>query len=272
MITVDHSNYHSLPVDREYLSSHQYANWMECAAREFARQAGKYTPPDKEVFIVGNYVDKALLVPHEFDAFVNAHAEDIISPKSKKKYSAFERADQMIARAKRDEFFMLALQGEHQIIVTWEMFGVWFKAMMDVADPESGYFCDLKTCGAFDQFEWSDFYKRKVPFYERYWLQFGGFYVPAYTAKYGKPPAAVFMAAVTKQDPPDIGIWSFNDLARFQDELSDIENNLPQIIAWKTGKEEPRRCQNCDWCRSTKVLRAEDVISADNPRQRGSGV
>lgn len=285
MMSLDLASYHSTEANREYLSNSQYKDFMECAAKTKAILDGKWVDEEKsKALMMGSYVDNALLTPERLPAFIESTKEFWFKRERKSKANPNppfkmdepkadkETCDRMVARCQRDKFFMLALQGQHQVIVTWEMFGVWFKAMMDVADPDSGYFCDLKTCAAFDQFEWSDFYKRKVPFYEKYWSQFGAFYVPAYTAKFGKPPTAVVMAAVTKQDPPDIDIWSFDALDRFQDELSDIEQNVGQVMAWKTGKQEPRRCGSCDYCRHTKVLGPETVIVAENPRRRGTQV
>lgn len=267
-LELSHATYHSLDADRVYMSSHQYADWVECAAREFARQAGKYDPPDKEAFLVGNYVDCALLTPDKFPAFLEANADLLLNNKAKK-YAPIVRADEMIERAKRDPCFMLALQGEHQVIVVWEMFGVWWKAMLDVVDSGHGWLCDLKTCASFDMFEWSDYYRKKVPFYERYWPQFA-IYDQAYKSRHEVPPDALAMAAITKQAPPDIDIWAFESRERFAMELADIEAKLPEVMDMKAGKIPPSACGVCDFCRAHKVLETTTIKRAESFRRRGA--
>lgn len=276
------ADYFSPEANIEFMSNSQYGDFLECPARTVAILNGKWQDEEKsKALAMGSYVDNALLTPEALPAFIESTPEfwfkrerksaknpdpayKMDEPKADK-----ETCDRMVARCKRDEYFMLTLQGQHQVIVTWEMFGIRWKAKLDVSDPESGYFCDLKTCASFDQFEWDAEIRRKVPFTEKYWRQFGGVYWPAYRAEYGQYPKAVLMSAVTKQDPPDIGIWTFTDTLRFEDEMAKIELELPQIIAWKTGKEAPRRCGSCAYCRETKVLGAESIIVAENCKPRG---
>ena len=44
------------------------------------------------------------------------------------------------------------------------------------------------------------------------------------------------------------------DPERLVKELADVEAHMPRILAVKMGAEEPVRCENCDYCRSTKQL------------------
>ena len=38
------------------------------------------------------------------------------------------------------------------------------------------------------------------------------------------------------------------------DRLKEIENNMPRLKALKSGEAEPVRCENCDYCTSTRKL------------------
>lgn len=296
--------YHTPESNRAYMSNHQMKSWLSCAAREKAIQDGRYAPPDKEVFLLGQYVDRALTQPESFDEWIKEHRLDFrkdptaadlnkVGCKTTKEefldanphlrgtgeeYGFVATAKAMIARARRDEMFMNSLDGEHQVVITFDLFGVPFKAMLDAARPDIKAFTDLKTCGSLDQWQYDEELKIRTPFYESfgYWTQFS-IYREAYRAKYGEWPDFAFMAAVTKQkeagadEPsPDLGLYLFDDRERFEVELAQIEERLPRVMKWKNGEEESPRCEKCEFCRMTKVLTA--VIPAENYRRRSSGV
>jgi len=68
-----------------------------------------------------------------------------------------------------------------------------------------------------------------------------------------------FIAPITKQDPPDKDIISFNTPGYsyyqwMEQKLSVIEAYMPRILAVKSGEVEPIRCETCDHCRATKML------------------
>jgi hypothetical protein len=60
-----------------------------------------------------------------------------------------------------------------------------------------------------------------------------------------------YIAAITKQEPPDIAIYTgfleYKDIL-----LQEVEKNLPRIISIKNGITKPKRCEKCDYCRHTK--------------------
>jgi hypothetical protein len=53
------------------------------------------------------------------------------------------------------------------------------------------------------------------------------------------------------QDKEVIG-FDNTDIAR---ELEEVKQNMPRIISVKQGIEEPKRCEQCRYCRETKKLR-----------------
>ena len=47
--------------------------------------------------------------------------------------------------------------------------------------------------------------------------------------------------------------------------LNEIEMNMPSVLMVKSGEVEPFRCEKCDYCKATKVLKGAisymDLIS-----------
>ncbi|MEG1778857.1 MAG: PD-(D/E)XK nuclease-like domain-containing protein, partial [Oscillospiraceae bacterium] len=54
------------------------------------------------------------------------------------------------------------------------------------------------------------------------------------------------IAAVSKQDPPDKGLYCLNHKDRYLFELEKIKENLPRIMRVKDGSELPRKCGKCE--------------------------
>ena len=48
-------------------------------------------------------------------------------------------------------------------------------------------------------------------------------------------------------------IWIPDEV--LQERLREVEENMPSILSVKSGKSEPQRCECCDYCRSTKILK-----------------
>lgn len=263
-MNLTHSNYYSLEADLAFMSNSQFGSWIKCAAKTKATLDGKWVDPPKDAFIMGSYFDKALLTPDELPAEIEANYELYYT--TRKTARAFvKQADDMVDRCKRDPFFMSIIQGEAQRIITWEMFGVKWKAMLDVTNHSESRFVDVKTVGqGIDDLKWDDELETRVPFYEqyRYWRQFT-VYREAYRAEFGKYPKTAYIAACTKQDPPDIRVIELNNKRRFKRELETIEKALPRIMQMKYGEIPATRCEECDYCRSTRVLTGPEKATSE---------
>jgi hypothetical protein len=269
---LNHDNYYTPKADLEYMSNSQYKAWLDCPARQAAIMRGEWTEAEKLVFLVGKYVDQSLLTPDTLPALIDANRDEIMTKKGELR-ADFTLAEKMIARAKRDDLFMGALDGEHQRVVTWEMFGIQWRAMFDACDPERGTLTDLKTCRDFEP-QWDDKTRTKLPFYERfgYWTQLA-IYREGYKATFGHYPEYVTLACVTKQAYPRIKVIVFeqdvgNSCDRFAHELEKIEANLPRIIEMRTAAVaglpyDFPRCESCDYCADSgecKIERAESLV------------
>lgn len=265
-LVLTRENYQSPEANRVYMSAHQYSAWLECAAKEKAKQDGTlndafqradYTPEPETHFTVGNYVDYSLLAPDELQAFIHAHHDEIFTAKGMKK-ADFVMADAMIARIRRDRFAMSMLEGEHQKIIAYFWAGCWWKSMMDCIRTDK-IIVDLKTSKAVDTgWEWSDEFKKRVPFYEayNYWRN-GAIYMKGAELVMGPGDWMPVLLVVTKQKPPDLRGYQFTVASRFMREWQGIEANMPQILEWKSGRVEAPRCETCDYCRATKELSFE---------------
>ena len=62
-----------------------------------------------------------------------------------------------------------------------------------------------------------------------------------------------YLAVITKQNPPDKEIISV-PMWRRRELLSEVERNIPRILAVKSGSEKPQRCGVCEYCRASKKI------------------
>ena len=64
-----------------------------------------------------------------------------------------------------------------------------------------------------------------------------------------------FLLAVgTREEPADLAALYIPDDA-LRAKLYEAEDLAPRFQAIKEGREEPRRCERCPWCRATRTLR-----------------
>ena len=63
-----------------------------------------------------------------------------------------------------------------------------------------------------------------------------------------------FLLAVgTKEDEPDLQALHIRDEV-LAPKLAEIEDAVPRFQAIKAGREAPRRCEHCAYCRATRKL------------------
>lgn len=270
-MNLTHQTYRSGDADREYMSFSQFKRFAECPAKACAELNGTWTEEPSKALKIGSYVDCALLTPELFDAYCRANVAEIMQQSGKAKLADFMLADKMIARCRRDPAFMSTLTGEHQRIITWEMFGAPWKMMadtIDAEDVENIVECDLKTCADLEKTQWDADRKQHVPWYESYgyWLQ-RAIYAEGIKSVYGVYPALSMIAAVSKDDFPRLQLLAFTSRLRMDRELEQVKALLPDILAMKRGEKEARRCEQCDFCAHTRaeapLIAAKDIYQCD---------
>lgn len=252
-LELNQNNYFSIEADREYFSVSQFKNWVKCQAATLAKINGEFEESYGKALIVGSYTHAAFESDEIFAAFNEENHSEIFNSRGGK-YADFKTADAMIETLKSDKFSMFAMEGEKEIIMTAELFGVKWKAKIDSINHSRNTFTDLKTTRSLSQRYWSNKYGKYVSFVEAwdYVLQMAMYreIIHQNTGNYYSP----YVVAVTKEDPPDKAVLHFDD-TRFQFELDYVEHMIERFMQAKSGAVEPTRCETCTYCRQTKQLK-----------------
>lgn len=252
VLTAD--NYYSPEADRLYMSVHQYLDFVGhmgirgCEAKAMAKLDGKYQQETTTAMLVGSYVDSYF--EGTLDEFTAEHPE-CFTQKGELK-STFKQAEKMIARCEQDDYFMSTLAGEKQVIMTGYLFGCNWKIKMDSYLPDKAI-VDLKTSANIHQvWKVQDYGYASFVEYWAYTLQLAVYQkiVEINTGK--KLPC--YISVVTKEDSPEIEVIHV-DQTTLNHALNEIDMNIQSVLMVKSGEVEPMRCEKCDYCKATKVLK-----------------
>lgn len=249
---LNNENYFSKEADMNYMSVSQFKSFAKCEASGLHKlQHGEETK--SKALIVGSYTHVAFESDDVFNEFIKEN-EDVIYNNKGKKYADFATADNMIDTIKGDEFCMLAMTGEKEVIFKGTLEGVEWKIKVDNINYHSGYFSDLKTTQDIQKRYYTQKYKGWGTFIHEYdyILQMYIYreIIKQNTGHYFNP----YIVAVSKQNPPDKAVIGFNT-ERFEFEKEYVKSLLPGIMEVKNGLREPGRCENCEYCRSTKKIK-----------------
>lgn len=151
--------------------------------------------------------------------------------------SEYIKAEEIIEKLTADETCMKFLSGEKQVILTFEMFGAWWKVKLD-SFVRDKCIADLKAARDIEGLpKW------------RYDIQGAVYQKGVELNDLGKLP--FYLVVATKEAVTELGIFqipqSTLDLA-----LGEVEENMPHLIEVKSGKIEPTRCEKCDYCKRTR--------------------
>lgn len=250
---LNNNNYYSKEADQAFMSVHQYLDFVGhmgirgCESRAMATLAGEYERPTTDAMLIGSYVDSWF--EGTLNAFKKEHPE-IFTQKGELK-AGFKKAEKMIERCTKDEFFMQFMSGEKQRIFTGQLFGCEWKCKLDSYIP-SKCIVDLKTSSNIHE-SWrvADYGNVSFVDYWGYILQLAVYQKIVEINTGEKLPC--FIAAVTKEDEPEIAIIGI-DQQSLDHALNEIQMNMPSVLAVKNGDSEPIRCERCNYCKSTKKL------------------
>jgi len=245
------SNYFSMEADNAFFSASQVKSFRKCEAATMAALRGEYVRPMSTALTVGQYVDEALT--GDLEAWLPNHPEILKRDGTLK--ADYEGARLMVERARRDPLFMDFMDGDHQTILTGNLFGVPFKAKFDVLGADR--IVDLKTVrdlspvylpgqGRVD-FATAWDWPLQMAIYQRLYEEKEGVRLPCY------------LAVITKETPPDIRIVQIEQ-ERMDAELAWLEQVLPRYEAIKSGAIDPERCEACAWCRQSRVLMGPELL------------
>lgn len=246
-------NYHSPEANFEYLGHSQYKDFCGsrgkrgCEAMAMAKLNYEWIETPTPAQLVGSYVDSHF--EGTLELFRAKHPQ--ILKKDGSLLASFSHANEIIARIERDPYMMKFMDGQKQVIMTADLFGVKWKIKIDSFIPEI-CIVDLKVMRELRESFWiRDYgYTSFVGFWG-YDIQ-AALYQKVVEINTGKK-LPFYIAAASKEDFPDIEIIGFTQ-DNLDEELYMIEKNVERIKKLKAGEAEPDRCGLCDFCKSTKVL------------------
>ena len=148
-------NYYSQEANEEYMSVSQFKDFcgtygkMPCEFTAMEKLKGRWEEPKSKALMVGSYVDSYF--EGTLDKF-KAENPDLFKRDGTLK-AEFVKADEIIQRIERDDYFMKFMSGKKQVIMTGELFGTKWKIKMDSYIPDIAI-VDLKVMASITKLEW----------------------------------------------------------------------------------------------------------------------
>jgi hypothetical protein len=250
---INNSNYFSQDITAKYWSVSQFKTFNRCEALGLAESRGEYVREESDALLIGSYVDAYF--SGEMDEFLERRREYMFSKRGGGLLAKFKHADEIIDTVTRQPLMMDYLtDGDKQTVMTAELFGLPWKIKMDVYNGER--IVDLKVVKDF-----ANIYDRGYGW--RSWIEYWGYDVQG--AVYQKVVELVtgkklpfFLAAVTKEKIPDVKVIEIPQHI-LDAALQMVEAKIERFDLIKTGQVEPIRCEECDYCKQTKILKAPEV-------------
>lgn len=243
-------NYFSPEAERLYMGSTQFKRFTQCEACAMAQIKGEWIIPKSTAMLVGSYVDAYF--GGELDLF-KAENPEIFTRNGELK-SEFRQAEKIINRIERDPVFMNDMSGEQQVIMTGVINGVPFKIKIDSLHPDRSV--DLKIMADVAD-KWKD---GECKTFWAYWghdIQ-GAIYREVRSQNDGEVKP-FDLSVATKETEPDLQRFRFRD-ETLAEAYQTVYNLAPRFEAIKRGEIEPMRCGKCDYCKSTKILKQDEII------------
>ena len=247
-------NYYSVGANTAYWSVSQFKNFTKCEAAGLAEARGEYVREETDALLIGSYVDAHF--SGEFEEFVTNHAAQMFSKRDGELLAKFRHADEIIERVERDPLMMEYLKGDKQVIFSAELFGVPWKIKIDVYN---GYrIVDFKTVKDFGDLFDPGYGWRSWVEYWGYDIQ-GAIYQKVEQIATGRTePLPFYLVAATKEKVPDIKVIQLPQPI-LDAALKLVEAKIDVFDLVKSGEVEPIRCEECDYCKRSKVLSEPEV-------------
>jgi len=282
-------NYYSHEADVAYMSVSQFEAFEDCELQAYRKYVlGKREEPSSDALLIGNYMHTKFESAEAHESFCNKYRPQIYKGKNlESKRQAFINADCHYNAAKGNKLFVKSMEGTSEEIYTFCLFGCDWKIRVDNINHDKLYFTDLKYVKSIREKEWMTVFRddygmpltkmrvleyrradnddmvlernEKVMFWEKwdYWLRFA-LYKFGLEIKLGKIYRP-FMAVLSKETPPDMEIFEFEDEDRIAFEIRRIEEYIDRVMAIKRGEVEPEGCGVCELCRAQRI---------ENPKHR----
>lgn len=272
MVELTQENYYQ---DTSRLSYSRYKRYKQCQAKAYAVDNGIWVEErDETPLLLGNYVHSYFESPEAHEKFMAENGNKLLAKTGKNKgnlKSDFIIGDKMIESLKDDDGFNRLYHGyssdkvEKEMIVYGEIEGVPVKGKLDSVNLSRGYFVDLKTMKSIYSEEWNADLRKRVPAAVNNILNFGyhgqlGLYrelLKQMTGREFRP----LIVAVSKENVPDKDILKIDE-DWLVEGLGNLKADIVEVWDVIQGKQKPKSCGHCDYCRSQKKLNA--VISLND--------
>jgi hypothetical protein len=227
-----------------------FKSFKQCEAKTMAKLNGEWEDSNKDALLLGSYVHA--WSEGTLEEFKENHPE-MYSSRGKTKgqlKSTFQIADRMIATLENDELVKQARKGQKEVIQTAELFGVPWKAMFDIYNPEKKVIVDLKTTrNIHSKFGGNENF---ITHYD-YLLQMAIYCEIDRINRKADDYFQPHIIAVSKEEIPDKAVILLGT-EFIEDKLLETEILMDRVKAVWQGREQPARCEECDYCRATKKL------------------
>ncbi|MCH5202741.1 MAG: PD-(D/E)XK nuclease-like domain-containing protein [Oscillospiraceae bacterium] len=243
---LNNENYFSVENQMKYMGVSQFKSFEQCQASALAEVTGNFEREKTTALLVGSYVDAHF--EGTLDLF-RAKNPEIFTKKGDLK-AEYRKAEEIIQRIEQDNLFMEYMGGDKQVIMTGDIEGVPVKIKIDSYHTDK--IVDLKIMKDFQPIYKSE--QGRLNWVEawQYDLQ-GAVYQEIVRQNTGKT-LPFFLAAATKEKVTDLNIIQIPQ--EYLDvELERFKKNVQFYDAIKHGLIPPERCECCDYCKITKVLR-----------------
>ena len=264
MLEITAENYYSQEAQMAYMGATQYKDFCSCEARALATIQGEYVRPVSTALLIGSYVDAYF--SGELERFTAANPE--LFKKNGELKAEYLHAETIIQKMESSRLFSLLMSGRKQVIKTGMIAGVPFKIKIDsllnsniCAEIAKEFPATRPALGLLDGaivdqkvvkdflLVWSEEQRQKVPFIEFWGYDIQG----AIYQEIDGRMLPFIIAAGTKEHTPDLGAFYIPD-DDLRSKLAEVEDNAPRFHAIKHGRITPRRCEKCDYCKSTRDL------------------
>lgn len=248
-------NYYSIEADMEFLSVSQYKAFCGslgregCEAKAMAKLSDDWQLEKSTPLLVGSYVDAYF--EGTLEEFKTENPE-IFTAKGTLK-SEYRQAEQIIARAKSDEYFMKFMSGQKQVIMTGEIAEAQWKIKMDSYLPGI-LIADLKVMKSLSEHTYVNGFGQ-VEFVRAWGYDIQGAIYQEIVRQNTGEKLPFYIAALSKEKEPDIKIIYLDD-DLLDERLREVKENVYHILDVKEGRIKPTRCEKCDYCKHTRKLTA----------------
>ncbi len=255
MKKLTNKNYFDMDMNMKYCSSSQFKDFFGtmmndngCEARALARLKGEYEEETSKAMLIGAYIDSYF--EGSLDLFKSEHPE--LFKKNGELKSDFIKAEEIIEFIKKDKLFMKYMDGEKQVIMTGVIEGVDFKIKIDSYHRNKAII-DLKVMSSITKGEYVKS-EGKVSFIDYWGYDIQSAIYQEIVRQNINQKLPFFIAATTKEKVPNKEVLFIDD-ERLDECLNYVKSYMPRLKQLKAGEVEPIRCEKCDYCRSTKILK-----------------